>query len=365
VPTINKEENKPRKGRCRGLRFQNIVLIHLIILMLSCTQIKANKDKQPTQTIPETTKMEQPSVNNTLVDDTIIIGGFRTDYRLSRPSMTYLISISKEKSNDLSGVEQLVHIVNLNLYLKETGAIDFSPLKSLPMLRNICIYGAALTDIPDLGGIPSLAILELINNSLTSLSGLEKIPQLELLRIIDAHESITDTSALRYLRNLRSFYIFDSYFNIDFTNLTYSPELEEIYFSTREELDLSGIGLLNQLKKLRLEIGVSEEMGEQGALINIQEIGKMAGLKELYLDEVITSVGFLANNANLERLELVAGRERPDYYTGALLPLDVEPLGNLKKLKHLIIRGFELKNTHVLDTLPELKTLNTSLWDPE
>jgi hypothetical protein len=85
----------------------------------------------------------------------------------------------------------------------------------------------------------------------------------------------------------------------------------------------------------------------------------------VHLGELLTSVDFLGNNINLEHLELVAGRRLPDYFTRAPLPLDVAPLGNLKKLKYLAIRGFELINAHVLDTLPELETINRALWDAE
>jgi hypothetical protein len=176
--------------------------------------------------------------------------------------------------------------------------------------------------------------MKLDNNSLTSLSGLESVPQLEWLIIDNACVPITDTSVLRYLKNLRSFHIYNSSFNIDFINLVDSLKLEEIYFSNCGERDLTGIGQLLQLKYL-------------------------------YLNEAITSVGFLADNLNLERLELIAGKGRPDYYTGTPLPLDVAPLGNLKKLRYLSLRGFELINAHVLDTLPELQRINTALWDPE
>jgi Leucine-rich repeat (LRR) protein len=341
------------------------------LILCSCSVLKKSTELpagHSVQSISEPTNIDPLPVNAAPVDDTVIIGGYRTNYRLSRPSMTYLITIGKERCADLSGIEQLVHMEILNLYLWETSDIDFSPLKSLPELRYIYIRGSALTEIPDLGGIPSLVYLELVNNRLTSLNGLEKIPQLEKLYIQDARVPMTDTSALRYLKSLQRFYIYNSSFNIDFIDLADLPDLAEIYFSTYGELDLTGIGQLRQLKGLRLVIRVSEETGVQGAFRNIQEIGRMTGLTELYLDEAITSVEFLENNVNLERLELIAGKERLPgavYYTGPSLPLDVAPLGNLKKLKYLAIRGFELINAHVLASLPELEIVNTALSDPE
>jgi hypothetical protein len=69
----------------------------------------------------------------------------------------------------------------------------------------------------------------------------------------------------------------------------------------------------------------------------------------------------LSANINLEDLVLIAGRDRWNYGK-PLIPLDVTPLGNLKKLKYLAIRGFELINAHVLSTLPELGGVDTDLY---
>jgi hypothetical protein len=342
-----------------------LIMVLLLCVVLSCTQTKAKEGNEPVQNISEATNIQPLPVNAAPVDDYVIIGGFKTTYKLSRSVGTYDIMISEDESMDLSGIEQLVDVGGLRLYLWGKDNIDFSPLKSLSKLVALSIWGYTLTGIPDLSGITSLVSLKLDNNSLISMNGLERVPQLRKLYIQDACIPVLDTSALRYLQNLQEFYIYNSSVNIDFSNLSNSPDLLEIYFSNCGELDLTGIGQLNQLKKLRLEIGVSEETGKQSVFRNIEEIGRMTGLTELYLDEVITSVDFLANNVNLERLELVAGKERLPgaiYYTGAPLPLDVAPLGNLKNLKYLAIRGFELINAHVLASLPELKTLDTKLF---
>jgi hypothetical protein len=49
--------------------------------------------------------------------------------------------------------------------------------------------------------------------------------------------------------------------------------------------------------------------------------------------------------------------------------LDITPLGNLKKLKHLAIRGFwpgnEQEFDKLLDALPELETINAAPYDLE
>jgi Leucine-rich repeat (LRR) protein len=351
------------------MRYFSFIFILLIFLLLSCTQSKT-KDNHSIQNIPEITNTEQPFVNNIPVDQPIIIGGYKTRYTLlTRPASDYSIIISHARCADFSGIEQIADMERLRISLPETSDIDFSPLKALSQLRYIRISGLALTKIPDLSDIPLLTMLELNNNRLTSLSGLERLPQLNWLHISEARVPVTDTTALRYLKKLQELYIFDGSYNIDFNNFREMSELDFMYLANCGELDLSGIGQLAQLKKLELTIAISEETGKQGAFRNVEEIGKITGLKELYLDEVITSAEFLAGNVNLESLELVSGRHLPDYFTKEFIPLDITPLGNLKKLKYLAIRGFwpgsEQEFDKLLDTLPELETINTALFDGE
>jgi hypothetical protein len=343
-------------------RFPYIILIILIFLLPSCKQTKVKEGGHSVQNISETANIE-PSANTTPVDNYVIIGGYRTNNRLSRVNgeTEVSIDISKNESADLSGIEQYVNLERLRLSLPETSDIDFSPLRSLSKLWHIYIGGPALTEIPDLGGIPSLVSLELSANSLTSLNGLEKVPQLEELHITNARIPVTDMSALRYLKKLQTLYIWGGSYNIDFNALKDLPELEDIYLCDCGELDLSGAGQLSRLKRLLLEIRVSPETGNQSVFRNIREIGGMTGLQDLSINEVITSVNFLTNNVNLENLELIAGWDRWDYGKPPI-PLDVAPLSNLKKLKSLTIRGFELKNTHVLDTLPELEWVDRDLY---
>jgi Leucine-rich repeat (LRR) protein len=349
------------------MKYLYLFLAALMLCSCSASKKGTRVPAPAVQNTSEITNIEQPPVNPAPAEDYVIIGGYRTNYTLSRASSIreFSMSIAISECADFTGIEHFTNLEVLSLYLWETDAIDFSPLKSLSKLKNIYIRGSALTEIPDLDGISSLVIMELDNNSLTSFKGIEMMPQLEWLIIDNARLPITNTSALRYLRNLHLLHIYNLSFNIDLLSFADSSTLEEIYFSNCGELDLTGIGQLRQLEKLFLSIRISEETGGQGTFKNIEEIGRITGLKELHLDELITSVEFLANNVNLEHLELVSGKARPGYYTGETLPLDVAPLGNLKKLKYLAIRGFELINAHVLDTLPELQRINTALWDPE
>jgi Leucine-rich repeat (LRR) protein len=347
-------------------------------------------ENQLTENVTEAVITDRPSEDTSLIANTVIIGGFDTGIELSlaNKKSSIILFISNDEYANLDGIEQLTNLNSLDIAITEisdvdfsplrqlknltsfgivlvkTNDLDFSPLKSLSNLRKVEIAGLAFTELPDLSGIPSLSRLFIDHTSLTSLKGLEKIPQLEYLHVTEAYEPVTDTSALRYLKKLKGLIFWGGSYAINFNDFKDLPELEYIYIANFGKMDLTGIGRLSQVKKLELMISISEKTGEWGAFRNIEEIGRMTGLKQLLLDELITSVEFLANNTELERLELIAGKDRVDYSKN-FLPLDIAPLGNLKKLKRLTIRGFELKNKHVIDSLPELKYFNENLFDLE
>jgi len=346
-----------------------LVLILLLSLPFSCTKIKAKKGDYPATSDLETNITEQsPSLVNLPEDIGFVafIGGFSTRHSLLRASTETQLSISieKDKHANLSGIEQYINLERFTIYLHETSDVDFTPLKSLSKLEIIEIHGWTLTELSDLSGIPSFSCLFIDSTSLTNLNGLEKIPQLEYLEVSHTFKPITDTSALHYLKRLKELRFRNGSYIIDFNNLKDLPDLEIIYLSDCEELDLTGIDQLKHLKKFDLITKVSKEMGKRSVIKNIEEIGRVTSLKELYIDDLLTSVEFLSNNTSLEYLELISGKDRDDY-TKTLLPLDILPLVNLKKLKYLTIRGFEIKNEQVIKNLPELEVFNNALYDLE
>jgi Leucine-rich repeat (LRR) protein len=202
--------------------------------------------------------------------------------------------------------------------------------------------------------------------NLTSLDGIEKIQNLETLRIYSNHVPITNISALQDLRNLKSFTCYDSPLGIGvFTNIGRNTSLEELYLSSPEIVDLTGVGQLRSLTTLYLSSNTSRyDSGERCTYRNLEEIGYLTGLRDLTLDETINSVEFLSGNVNLEYLILIADRERKDFYT-KILPLDIIPLRNLKKLKRLRIQGFDIENYDIRHELPNLEYINTELYEYE
>ena len=337
------------------------VLLLLIVLTSACTQTRATNNNF-VKTAIDVGSQEQAFTDNPPTDQPIVIGGYTTKYTSRDISDTlFFITISKGGNADFSGIEQLQNTRSLRITLLDPMDVDFSPLRTLPNLNSLNL-GGWVTAIPDLSDIPSLKILQINSASLTSLNGIEKITSLETLEITQNYVPLTDISAMRYLKNLKSFHFINGYLTIDFSVFADLPELEVIWLGGDGQVDLTGIGQAKTIEKLRLWSNVSKIVDERTVYKNIAEIGKMTGLRELYLDESISSVEFLAGNVNLERLELIADQERSDYWE-VLLPLDVNPLGNLTKLKYLAIRGFELTNANVLENLPELENFSTRLYD--
>jgi Leucine-rich repeat (LRR) protein len=349
------QENNLRKLAKFSFWFGCVILA--ILLPASCTNKNAT-------TAIETIGSETVVTNTAPTDNPLIIGGYSTRYSLSwGKSTTYIpIIIGENRSSDLSGIEQLQNIRRLSITLMDTRDIDFIPLRSLSNLEFLEIGGRGLTTIPDLSDIPSLKILELRFGRLTNLNGIEKITSLENLDIYGNRERITDISAMRYLKKLKHLNFLNGFYNIDFSVLGYLPELAELSINAYGEFDLIGINQLKTLRRLQLTSNISKDIKYvRNEYKNIEEIGKITGLKELYLDESITSVEFLAGNVNLEELHLIADEERDDYYS-VRLPLDVKPLSNLVNLKYLAIRGFELENADVLERLPKLERFYTELY---
>jgi hypothetical protein len=352
------QENNLRKLSNFGFWFGCV--ISAILLLASCTNKNA-------ATAIETIGSETVVTNTVPTDNPLIIGGYSTRYTLLwGKSTTYIpITIGESRSSDLSGIEQLQNIRRLSITLMDTRDVDFVPLRSLSNLEFLEIGGRGLTTIPDLSDIPSLTIIELYFGRLTNLKGIEKITSLEHLLISDNYEPVTDISALRYSKKMKSLTFCRGFYNVDFSVLSYLPELEELSIYAYGEFDLIGINQLKTLRRLELISNISKDIKDvRNEYKNIEEIGKMIGLKELYLDESITSVEFLAGNVNLEELHLIADQERDDYYS-VRLPLDVKPLSNLVNLKYLAIRGFELENVDTVRKLPNLEVFDTALYESE
>jgi len=337
------------------------IFLLVSFLLLSCAKTKIS-ETQPSDNSESLTDNVLVLVNNNQDDQRVIIGGY--DYGIKKLNNIEQITVSIEEGRniDFTGIENLKNLKNLDIYLREKFDIDFSPLKSLNKLESVLLSGP-ITELPDFSGIPSLSYFRIFHSKLKSLNGIEKITQLESLIILESREPLTDISALRHLKKLKRLWFRYGSYNIDFSVLGDLPELEELFIDCGK-VDLSGIRRLKSLNKLSLISNALMETDERYVYKNIEEIGALTNLEILYIDETITSIEFLAGNTNLEELTLIADKEREDYWENNL-PLDVAPLGNLKKLKCLVLRGFDLENVDVIDKLPQLEHFDKDLYELE
>jgi Leucine-rich repeat (LRR) protein len=338
------------------MKWYVIALLALCFLVSACAGKKVSISQTAENTlsaedVAETIDNEQV-IDNTLKDKNIFV---------SSGTMFITIGEDEDTSADFSGITYFQDHDITDIYISlllDAGEIDFSPLSHLQHLSWVKLGGWGVTVIPDFSASPLIKHLEIRRGSLTSLDGIEAMPSLEYLEIQENREHLSDISALRYLKNLRAIRCYTGAITLNFSVLKELPNLRELYFSTSLEIDLTGIDQLRSLEILSLESNILHEIDIPCVYINIEAIGKMTWLKELYLDESITSVAFLANNTNLENLKLMADRERKDYYKVSL-PLDVSPLKNLTNLKVLVLDGFNLQNAEGLDQLPNLGYLST------
>jgi Leucine-rich repeat (LRR) protein len=293
-------------------------------------------------------------------DQPVVIGGYANNRTLNdiKARGSIYITLAEDESKDLSGIEQLadVKVTEFNLRTEfDVKEVDLTPLRHLQHLKKVALTGIGLTAIPDFSSSPSIRRLEIYNGSLTSFDGIETMPLLEEIIIDQNNAPLINISVLRRLQNLQYLYLSGSQMNMDFSILKDLPALQQ--FEAGETVDLGGISQLKSLQKLTL-------WGYGGSIANLEEIGRMPWLKELFINDLITSVEFLAGNTNLEDLELIADRRREDYLTVSL-PLDVSPLKNLTNLKRLAIRGFDLQNAEGLDQLPSLEYFNTEPYQAD
>jgi Leucine-rich repeat (LRR) protein len=325
-----------------------------ISLLVCCLQTR----KRNNYSIDDTTA---EALENTVqsADPRLVLGGCTTEYTSSKADSisSYYVFIEPGKHSDLTGIEQLRNLEWLSISIWETGEIDFSPLRSLSKLNHLYIGGAYVNQVPDLSGISSLTDLKIQFANLTTMDGIEKIPNLEILIVENNLQPITDTSALRQVKNLKYLDYFDKTYAVKMSDLTGLTALEQLGIAVYREHDLTGIGALRLLKTLYVVGRISEWANGENPY---EAIGELAGLTELYLNAPLPSVDFLANNVNLEKLTLVAGSEREDFFDKVLV-VDLAPLANLKKLKYLRIQGFD----GCLDTdeLPELEYFNDRLFE--
>ena len=343
-------------------------------LLALCFLVSACDEKKPienTEDVAKKTENEQMAISvesGTSITENIQNKYFYfddSDRRIERIDSYINIIIRKNGLADFSFLSNLLGVERLGLNIDpDIGNFDFYPLMSMTDLEFLTLKGNGVTSLSALENLSSLRRIKLNSTNLKSLYGVESLLKLEDISIWLNQQHLSDISSLSSLPNLENIAFLVGSYNIDFSILKELPHLKSLTISSSGEVDLCGISQLRRLAILKLESNIAEETDIRSYYKGIEEIGKMSSLTDLFLDESITDIGFLANNINLERLELRADQEREDFWEVSL-PLDVSPLKNLTNLKRLAIRGFDLQNAEGLDQLPNLEFYSTARYDLE
>jgi hypothetical protein len=345
------------------IKSSKVIAFLFFIFVISCSS-------KPTETrivVPDksNTNNKMNSVTeNSAIEEPLVIGGYTFGEYYSKESIKNVsdfdLFIGPNRCANFDGIEQLENIDSLYLSIMNEDVPDLTPLQNLTKLKSFGIYANInkISSLSFIGG--GLEILGIYSARLESLEGLEKMQSLKSLYIAENQVPITNTKALRYLRNLISLGFANGIYSINLKDLV---DLKTLRFKGCGAIDLNDIKHLQSLERLVLLSNTDRIINEKSEYVNLEKIGDLVNLKEIYLDETINSIDFLANNINLERIILVADEERDDFVWSEPVLLDVEPLQNLTKLTFLRTRGFVLKNLDMLANLDKLEYIDTNIGD--
>ncbi|MDF2699857.1 MAG: inlA 1 [Haloplasmataceae bacterium] len=179
--------------------------------------------------------------NNDIVDTTAL--GYLTNIENLHLAGNHIITTSFLSSN------AKLKILNLN----ENDITDTSGIKDLVILKELYLNDNEISTLNGLTNIPLLTTFEFMNNSITKIDGLSNIG----IENIDlSFLYLTEISANSFKANKFKALIFqdDNLLNIEFAkNLTYLEDLYLNNVSTTNELDITPISDLTNLKVLILD----------------------------------------------------------------------------------------------------------------
>ena len=213
--------------------------------------------------------------------------------------------------------------------------LDFTPLASLPNLRDLDYYLPDITDfspLAKLANITTLRLRKIDQSALDTISGLNKLTYLFL-----SDSKITDLSPLAKLVNLSSLYLYGSKIT-DIRPLSKIEWLRSLTLSGVRQSDLEIISELKNLTDLNLY---------ESKIIDLNPLAKLPDLRSLYLrDSKITDIRPLTKIAKLENLSL-----------SEVSQSDLEIISELKNLTYLNLYESKFTDLNPLTKLPDLRSL--------
>lgn len=252
-------------------------------------------------------------------------------------SISQIIYLPKEESKkikDLSGIENLENLTDLQL--RDNSIENIEPIGKLKWLENLALSNDKAWDVGVLSSLTQLNSLIVSGNNILNLDSLGNMTKLTSLDFDNIN--IKDLHSLANMKNLTSLGINNTNIeNVDFLrNMT---NLESLYLSKDNITNIDGLSKLTKLGFLNLSNN------------KISDITSLSGMTSLtFLDlrnNKIENLDSLSYMTNLKVLQLSDNNIS-----------NINPLSNLAKLGNLQLDSNNITNINALSKLTKLQCLN-------
>jgi hypothetical protein len=253
------------------------------------------------------------------------------------------------RRSSIENLELLHNLKELHIRGENFDRVDFSPISSLLNLEEIEIEGN-ITHLPDLTSLKQLKKIRIKKAALESIEGI-RAPHVKKIEIETINGSIDSISPLNNLLMLEDLYITclsDKIMKL--SGMTNLPKLKSFEFQGYE-IDMRGIDHLASLEYLTIC---------DCKPFNLEGIGRLNNLKTLIIDLISDnpSIDFLRNMPNITILQISGHYQRYSWdEIEAFQVLDVSSLGTIKTLESLYFINLIIKNVSALDAIDRLDPL--------
>ena len=282
--------------------------------------------------------------------------GYRDDDNLSIyttqeqiDSLTDLTDLYEKDIKDISGIEYLTNVKQLNLNLNPIE--DLSLLRNLTNLEKLCIEETKATDFSFLGNLDKLKILYMNINNVSNINFLENLKELEDFRM--AMLTSEEKFDISNIFNLTKLKILD----LSCINWLTENELLEMYkLSNLEELylrndNIGNIEFLRNLNLKRLYIGnnITNNSTSKNYVTDFSPISNMTSLDSIDICDLkgINNLNDFSNLINLKSLWIERGELRD------ASALDKDDLNKVEMWSNLWLRNNYIKDEFVITNSEE------------
>jgi len=367
---------------------KNLLFILSIILFIASCTAKISTAKNTTDDFVN--EMQQPFVdgktNNIITAEIVplLIGGKiitedgkplkNTIDEINNIYSLYLIidPLDPERRSSLENLELLRNLKDITIRGKNLDKVDFSPISSLLNLEELEITGD-ITRLPDMTRLKQLKKIKIdydypIFPKLESLKGIGA-PNVKDIYICTGKGNIDSLAPLNNLQMLESLTLLcESDKVMKISDITNMPNLKSFEYHGGK-IDMCGIDFISSLEKL--------DISDCGP-INLDGIGRLNKLELLHINLLSnnTSIDFLKNMYSLKYFFIIGHYGKsywqtknnfdPPSKTEILQIIDITPLTTIKTLDTLIFENLVIKNISSLDVFNDRMEIwleNSRLYD--